>query len=87
MKQLNDQNFVIFGDNSPLHTAKSTKQELKRLGFDAIYNIPSEPDLNPIEIYFSVFKSVYRKLRLNQMMNYKQARIEKIVMIAAKSVK
>lgn len=61
-----DRKFILFGDNATIHTANLTKTEAKKLGIKLIFNVPSEPDLNPIENYFSVFKTYYRKLRLHK---------------------
>ncbi len=59
----------------------------ERLNINMIYNIPCEPDLNAIENYFSAFKAHYKKLRLDQMMFKKQARIVKLMKLALRQVK
>ncbi len=63
-KQLPNLNFVLFGDNAPIHTSGVTKRFLNNNRLPVILNIPYEPELNPIENVFSQLKGYYRRLRL-----------------------
>ena len=64
LRQANeDEKICIFMDNLSTHTSKKAKAEMSRLGFKAIYNVPYQPYLNPIEFSFSKFKAKFKSLR------------------------
>ena len=64
LRQANDdEKICLFMDNLSAHTSKKAKAEMSRLGFKAIYNVPYQPYLNPIEFCFSKFKAKFKSLR------------------------
>ena len=46
----------MFMDNLAVHRSEKSKSEMTRLGFRVIWNVPYEPEYNPIEFVFSKVK-------------------------------
>jgi hypothetical protein len=51
-----------------VHKTREVKDLYKELKITAIFNVPYSPDFNGIESYFSLVKSAYKKLILQQIM-------------------
>ena len=64
----NRQPFAIFLDNLQVHKTKAVWGVMNRLDITPIFNIPYSPDFNGIESYFSLVKSEYKKILLQQLM-------------------
>ena len=47
---------ALFMDNLPAHKSKRVTDEMRRLGFRWIWNVPYSPQYNPIELVFSKVK-------------------------------
>ena len=58
-----DAKICIFMDNLSVHTSNKSKDTMRQLGFRWIFNVPYEPDFNPIEFTFSKVKQKFRCLR------------------------
>ena len=43
-------------DNLAVYRSEKSKAEMTRLGFKVIWNVPYEPEYNPIEFVFSKVK-------------------------------
>ena len=54
-------------DNLSAHKSDKSKQEMTRLGFRHIFNVPYSPEYNPIEFVFSKVKQKFRSLRAKKI--------------------
>lgn len=57
-------NITVFADNASYNKSRRTKEALKENGVNIVYNVPYTPILNPIEQFFLVVKTEYKKQRL-----------------------
>ena len=53
---------IVIMDNLPAHKSSEIRAAIEAKGAMLLYLPPYSPDLNPIEMYFSKFKSILRKL-------------------------
>ena len=60
---------------------------MRRLGFRHIYNVPYEPDYNPIEMVFSIIKRKFKALRARKFMGLDICCHEDMIRQAVDSVK
>ena len=74
-------------DNLSVHKANRSKDTMRQLGFRWIYNLPYEPDFNPIEFTFARVKHRFRCLRAQMITGVLQSSYEAIIDKAVKSVK
>ena len=54
---------ALFMDNLSVHISKKTKDTMQKNGFKWIFNLPYEPEYNPIECTFSKIKQKFKSLR------------------------
>ena len=66
-------------DNLSSHTSFKSKKEMKRLGFRWVFNIPYEPQYNPIELTFSQIKKNFKDLRAKKFMGHIHDDIETMI--------
>ena len=59
---------ALFMDNLSAHTSDRAKTAMREHGFRFIYNVPYEPEYNPIECVFGQFKRNFRALRAQKFM-------------------
>ena len=70
---------ALFLDNLSVHHSKKTKAILERLEIPTIFNCVSAPELNPIEMAFSILKrKFYRERSAALVMNVKPDLLELI---------
>ena len=72
----------LFLDNLSAHTSERSKEEMKRLKFRWVYNVPYSPQWNPIELAFSQLKRNFRKLRAKKLIEHTQESHEAIIVSA-----
>ena len=85
MKEANREDKVcIFIDNLSSHTSERAKTVMRDHGLRFVYNVPYEPQYNPIEYVFSQIKRNFKKLRAQKFMGLIQDSHEAIL---AKAVK
>ena len=77
----------IFMDNLSTHTSQKSKDAMKTLGFKYIYNVPYEPDYNPIEFVFSKIKQKFKCLRSQKFAGIINDGHEALIQKAVKSVR
>jgi len=57
LRELNGTDKIaLFMDNLAVHKSEKSKAEMTKLGFKFIWNVPYEPEYNPIEFVFSKVK-------------------------------
>jgi transposase len=59
---------AIFMDNLSVHRSRFSLDYMKELGFEPVFNLPYEPDFNPIEHVFSKVKHNFKKMRLQKIL-------------------
>ena len=62
-------NFVVFCDNASIHKCILAKRAIELRGVRIIYNLVRTPDLNCIEKLFRAVKLVYRRRRLQSIID------------------
>ena len=82
-----DAKICLFMDNLSCHTSDKAKKKMRELDFKYIYNLPYEPDYNPIESTFSQLKSKFRALRAQKLVGLRQKSHEALVKMAWESLK
>ena len=60
---------AIFADNLSVHKTPNVMMKLHELDIEIIYNVPNQPDFNPVESCFSKIKNYYRRQKLNKLVN------------------
>jgi hypothetical protein len=63
---------MIYHDNCSVHKSNYTMTFLKEQSVQSIYGIPWVPELNCIESYLSVLKSLFRKMKLKSLVEGRQ---------------
>ena len=70
LSRANDkQPFALFMDNLSVHKTNAAKLMYERLQITPLFNIPYQPDLNPIEACFSQVKRHFSSRRLHCLAN------------------
>ena len=88
LRELNGSDKVaLFMDNLAVHKSEKSKEEMRKLGFRFIWNVPYEPEYNPIEFVFSKVKQKFRTLRAKKLAGIIQDGHEALVRQAILSVK
>ena len=82
-----DAKVALFMDNLAVHRSDKVKAEMTRLGFRVIWNVPYEPEYNPIEFTFSKVKQRFRALRAKKLAGVIQDGHEAMVRQAILSVR
>jgi len=59
MGGLRKRSFIV--DNCRIHCSKTTKNEASSQGIDIIFQPPYSPELNPVEILWSILKVRFKK--------------------------
>ena len=62
-----EEKIALFMDNLSAHKSEKSKEEMARLGFRCIFNVPYSPEYNPIEFVFSKVKQKFRALRARKL--------------------
>ena len=78
---------AIFMDNLQVHHTQQVKNLAQSLDMMLIYNKVNEPDLNPIEIIFSVAKNHYKKARFSHENNSEDYNMAELIEKAFSSIK
>ena len=78
---------ALFLDNLSAHKSDKSKEEVARLGFRLIFNVPYSPEYNPIEFDFSKVKQKFRTLRARKMAGVIQDGHHAMVRQAVESVR
>jgi len=63
----NDNQVVIFADNLSVHKTKKSREALKELEFECIFNVPYSPEFNGIELLWATVKRNYKKRVMEKM--------------------
>ena len=74
-------------DNLSAHTAERSKQAMRDRSFRFIYNVPYQPDYNPIELTFSQIKRNFKALRARKMIGLTQTGHQAMIKEAVKKIK
>ena len=74
-------------DNLSSHTSDRSKAAMREHGFRWIYNVPYEPDYNPIEMVFSLVKRNFKALRAKKFMGLIQDSHMELIRQAVRNVK
>ena len=61
--------FALYLDQLVVHKMKTVRAKYEEYNIYPIFNIPATPDMNPIESCFAQVKKVYKKARLNALVN------------------
>ena len=61
--------FALFLDQLVVHKMKTVRAKYEEYNIYPIFNVPASPDMNPIESCFSHVKRIYKKKRLNALVN------------------
>ena len=61
--------FALFLDQLVVHKMKTVRAKYEEYNIHPIFNVPASPDMNPIESCFSHVKRIYKKERLNALVN------------------
>lgn len=69
----------LYMDNLNFHRSKKTKTLIDDLGMRVIYNPPYTPMGNCVEECFSVVKRVFKKMKLQNIMNKNEMTNEQMV--------
>ena len=69
---MQDKEFVVFGDNASYHFAKAIRSDYDK--FDTTFSsiVVYTAELNPVEGFFQMLKSVYQTLYLDKLANGKR---------------
>lgn len=65
-------NYNLLLDNARIHHAKIVKETMKKVSNNIIYNVPYSPELNPIEMLFSIFKNKMKNKSIKNMQSIKE---------------
>ena len=57
----NGRHYTLVGDNASWHKSTQCKTEYRRRNKVFVYNVPYSPQLNPIENYFHILKTIYKR--------------------------
>lgn len=68
----------VYQDNARIHHTLKLKELINKNNLSFKYNPPYSPEFNPIEIIFSKMKTLYRKLKHNNIINEINDIIKKI---------
>ena len=82
-----EEKIALFMDNLPAHRSEKAREEMVRLGFRAILNIPYIPKYNPIEFTFSKVKERFRRLRARKLAGLSQDSHRSMIEQAFKSLR
>ena len=64
--------FALYLDQLSVHKMKSVRKLYSEYNIFPIFNLPGQPEMNPIETCFSQVKLIYKKLRLNALVNQRE---------------
>ena len=64
-----EEKIALFMDNLSAHKSDKSKEEMNKLKFRWIFNVPYSPEYNPIEFVFSKVKQKFRTLRARKLAN------------------
>ena len=74
-------------DNLAVHRSRIIKERLDELSIAYVYNPPYSPEFNGIETVFSIFKTRFKKKRLQYIQQGKEMEMEKEIQIEFDSIK
>ena len=60
---------ALFLDNLSVHKADLVKMKLEDQGIPCLFNVPYQPDYNPIECCFSKIKNHYKRQKLRMLVH------------------
>ena len=81
------EDLCIFMDNLAVHRSRIIKERLDELSIAYVYNPPYSPEFNGIETVFSIFKTSFKKKRLQYIQQGKEMEIEKEIQIEFDGIK
>ena len=64
--------FALYMDQLVVHKMKTVRAEYDKYNIYPIYNIPASPEMNPIETCFAQVKRIYKRERMNALVNKRQ---------------
>ena len=64
--------FALYLDQLIVHKMKTVRAEYDKYNIYPIYNIPASPEMNPIETCFAQVKRIYKRERMNALVNKRQ---------------
>ena len=77
---------ALFMDNLRVHTSMISRNKMKELDFEVIFNVPYFPDANAIEGCFAIAKGSVKRERLNCILTKKKTRLETLLKAGFKKV-
>ena len=58
---------ALFFDNLAVHKTKVIREKCKELGIPILFNVPYQPDYNPVECCISKMKNYFKKEKLRRL--------------------
>lgn len=71
--------FTVFMDNCRVHHSKKVAEFIKQNDIDVIFNVAYSPQYNAIERVWAQYKILYKKARLELIIEEKSPNYEKLV--------
>ena len=81
------EDICIYMDNLAVHRSRIIKERLDELSIAYVYNPPYSPEFNGIETVFSIFKTRFKKKRLQYVQQGKEMEMEKEIQIEFDNIK
>ena len=75
----NSGRLILYLDNSPLHDSQLLSKTAGRFGVDLLYNVPSNPVSNPIEVFFGALKQVFKNVAMDRCYLHPETLLETIL--------
>ena len=77
----------LFMDNLRVHTTLRVKAAYERLKITPIFNVPYQPDFNPIEAVFSQVKNTFKRRKVNKLLNERHVSVRALIKESFSEVK
>ncbi len=82
----NGMNYAILGDNVSYHTSKMAENYYQQNNLIFLPSVQGCPELNPVECYFLRVKTVYKRLRNDEIVKGRFENVVELVMQAVESL-
>ena len=73
------QTFVLFLDNCRVHHSEKASKFLEDNKVEAIFDVPYEPEYNPIERVWARFKAEFKKIKMAQIIDGHSPDYDKLI--------
>ena len=64
----------LFMDNAKFHKSQEVIEHMKELNIEPVFNVAYRFEFNPIERLFAFYKGYFRKVLLQKMLDYPEAK-------------